>query len=107
MSYWIHVLPAAQGDLELIVDRLLARAVSAAANWIEAYEQALATLAEQPERHALSLESKRLRMPIRDLLFKTSQGQRYRLIYLVVGDEVRVLRVRAPGQPSLRKKDFE
>jgi len=91
----------------LIVDRLLAKAVSAAANWIEIYEQALGTLAEQPERHALSLEAKRLRMPIRDLLFRTSQGHRYRLVFLVVGDEVRVLRIRAPGQPSLRKKDFE
>lgn len=107
MSYWIHVLPAAQEDLELIVDRLLAKAATAAANWIEAYEQALATLAEEPERQAFSMEAKRLRLPIRDLLFKTSQGHRYRLIYLVVGDEVRVLRIRAPGQPFLRKKDFE
>ena len=51
MSFWVHV-PAAQQDLELIVDRLQPKAVSAAANWIDAYEKAIAALAVHPERYA-------------------------------------------------------
>jgi plasmid stabilization system protein ParE len=107
MTYLVRVLPAAEQDLDLIVDRLSAKAVSGAAAWIEAYEHALNSLLQQPERNALAIEARRVRQPIREYLFKTRHGHRYRLIYLVVENEVRVLRIRAPGERLLRLSDFE
>jgi len=39
--------------------------------------------------------------PIRHVFFRTRAGRTYRALFLLVGDEVRVLRVRGPGQPPV------
>ena len=37
---------------------------------------------------------------VRQVLFQTRHGRPYRILYAISGDEVRVLRVRGPGQPE-------
>lgn len=39
---------------------------------------------------------------LRETYFKTRHGRRYRIVFTIIGTEVRVLRIRAPGQRLLR-----
>jgi len=53
----------------------------------------------------LAPESKSFDIEIRHALFRTRSGRPYRAIFTVVGDEVRILRVRGRGQPPVRPRD--
>ncbi len=42
----------------------------------------------------------------RPFFFKTPHGRTYRGVFTIVDDEIRVLRVRGPGQPSLEPDEL-
>jgi len=42
---------------------------------------------------------------IHQALFKTPRGRRYRIVFELTETEIRILRVRGPGQPPLRRRD--
>lgn len=107
MSHRVHILPAAYRDSWRIFYWIQEQSQRGADRWYEAFLAAANELSDRPERRPLAAEAKRLGQPIRQAFFKTAHGQRYRLIYLVVADEVQVLRVRAPGQRPLRRSDIE
>lgn len=46
-------------------------------------------------------EAREIGLPIKQAFFRTRKGRTYRAVFLIVGDEVRVLRVRGPGQASV------
>jgi plasmid stabilization system protein ParE len=106
MTFQVVVLPAAVADSWDNFRRLERKSESGADRWRQAFVAAVKGLADQPERRAFALESKRLKRPIREEFFKTDHGLRYRLIFVIVDNEVHVLRVRAPGQRPLRPKDI-
>lgn len=107
MSYRVQALPAAELDAWKIFQMLNKKSRSGAARWYSAFLDAIDELSDRPERRALAPEAKRVQRPIRAAFFKTPRGLPYRLIYLIVEHEVRVLRVRAPGQRPLRLKDLD
>ena len=43
---------------------------------------------------------------IHEVLFKTSKGNPYRLLFTIVDDEVLVLRVRGPGQDYVSENEL-
>ncbi|WP_254510503.1 type II toxin-antitoxin system RelE/ParE family toxin [Anatilimnocola floriformis] len=106
MKYTIAVLAAAHADVEQIIDWLEERSKAGVIHWIESYEAALDVLTQEPERHALAPEASVLQRPVRQLLFRTRRGRRYRLIYLVDGMEVQILRVRTPSERPLDSSDI-
>jgi len=67
-----------------------------------AFEEACDRLKRETLDHALAPEADWIGRDIRQNLFKTPQGRYYRLLYVVVENEVRVIRVRGPGQPDLK-----
>lgn len=107
MSFLVQVLPAAELDAWKIFRMLNEKSHSGADRWYEAFLAATEELADRPERRALAPEAKRVQRPIREAFFKTPRGLHYRLIDLIVEDEVRVVRVRAPGHRPLRRKDLD
>jgi hypothetical protein len=58
-------------------------------------------------QHGYASEGRLLGRNVREKFFKTRQGRRYRLLYTINGDVVRVLRVRGPGQPPVRRRDLK
>lgn len=66
--------------------------------WQLAYERAIQKLRTSPEQQPLAPENNSTDFEVRHLLFKTRHGRPYRLIFTIVGHEVRVLHVRRPGQ---------
>lgn len=106
MSFHVRVLTAAHRDADVITEWLMDRSLTGAEHWVDAYQSALVALRQTPDRHSLAPEAGVVEQPIRQFFFKTRFGRRYRLIFLIVGSEVRVLRVRAPGEAPLNEFDI-
>ena len=103
MKYRIRVLKRAQFDVDYIVHWMAVERESpqGAAAWLTAYESALARLEVNPLGYGSAPESEHVEEDLRQFLFKTRRGRTYRGVFVVVEDEVRVLRVRGPGQAPL------
>jgi hypothetical protein len=43
---------------------------------------------------------------IRQTLFKTPRGRTYRMVFTILGSDVRVLAIRGPGQAPLTRNDL-
>jgi plasmid stabilization system protein ParE len=106
MRYLVKTLDAATEDIKGIHEWLARRSLSGAESWYRTLARAIGELAVAPDRHPLAPEAASSPRQIRQVLFHTTQGNKYRLLFTIVDDEVRVLRVRGPGQPPLRRKDF-
>ena len=107
MSFVVRILRRASSDVDRIFRWLEVRSPGGAARWYAAMLSALASLETEPLRHGIAPESKALRREIRHRFFKTPHGRVYRVLFVIVDDEVRVLRVRGPGQPPLKHEELE
>lgn len=77
-----------------------------AIRWLERFHAAISTLSERPERCSLSRESGRMKLDLRDFLF----GKRpsvYRVVFLIVGERVRVLRIRRSQRDVLSVEEIQ
>lgn len=106
MAYRIVVLAQAKRDIRSIARWLASRSPIGAANWLAALDAALEKLSQNPQGFGIAPERPRVTFDIRQILFKTRRGKRYRAVYLIVDDEVRILRVRRPGHRPLRKREI-
>lgn len=100
------MLRVAQTDMDSLVGWIAQRSPKGAERWIEALAAVVADLARNPFEFGLAYEKVFRSDEVREVFFKTAHGNRYRLLFVVVGEEVRILRVRAPGQRSLRLRDI-
>ena len=101
MSYRVVVLARASRDIDSIVGWLVKRSPLGAQRWMAALESAKARLRDDPLSFPLIFERIRVSFEIRDVLFKTPRGKRYRAVFTVVANEVRILRIRRPAQRPL------
>jgi plasmid stabilization system protein ParE len=104
--YTVVVLPRAARDVDSILAWLGKRSLLGAQRWTKALDSAKLRLSEDPVKFPLIKERIRFPFEVRDVLFKTPKGRRYRAIFTIVGDEVRILRVRRPGQRPIRRRDL-
>jgi plasmid stabilization system protein ParE len=105
MSDRVVVLARARLDIATIYDGIADRSTEGAQRCFDQFEKATATLEANPSIAPLAPESGSFDIKVRHILFRTRSGNTYRAVFTVVEDEVRILRVRAPGQPPLRPKD--
>lgn len=57
--------------------------------------------------YPLAPENEIVTCELRQVIFKTRAGRRYRFVFTVVDDEMRILRVRGPGQPGLTADEMD
>jgi plasmid stabilization system protein ParE len=102
MSFRVVLLRRARRDVDRIAAWIAERSLPGAASWIAAYEDALRRLQDNPTGYAVVED---FEFPddliVRQFLFKTRRGRRYRGIFVIEVDEVRVLRICGPGEPPL------
>jgi plasmid stabilization system protein ParE len=102
-----RILERAREDVQRIFDWLERRSPQGAVNWYVALVDAVERIAENPESYAITSEAlPRWNREIHQALFKTPRGRRYRIIFELTETEIRILRVRGPGQPPLRGRDL-
>ena len=107
MSYQVRVLARARRDFDAIIDYLAERSPEGAARLVARFEEALARLEQNPFVAPIAPESEDLQEEVRHILFGTRSGRTFRALFLVLGDEVRVLCVRGSGQPPVGPEDLE
>lgn len=101
MSFRVYELELAKQDVRDIFDWLLARSPDGAAAWLDAYDAAILNLGVRAPAHAKALEAEALGVDLRLVLFNTKHGGVYRAVFRVLDNDVFILRVRGPGQPTL------
>jgi plasmid stabilization system protein ParE len=106
MKFTVVALRRADDDVRHITRWIAERSPNGAHSWLNAYEHLLARLADQADSCHVALEDPDCSIPIKQALFRTRQGRTYRAVFTIVGIEVRILRVRGPGQSPLQEDEL-
>ena len=106
MTFRVHILRRAERDAQQIFNWIAERSPDGAVRWWNAFESAVANLPENPTGHSFAPEDELTDYELRQFHFKTRAGRTYRGVFVVIGDEIKVLRVRGPGQPSLKPDEL-
>jgi plasmid stabilization system protein ParE len=107
MSRSLRFLARARADIDRIFGWLDRRSPQGAATWYDALFEAVGRIVEAPDSYPVAAESlSRWNRRIHQALFKTPRGNRYRIVFELTETDIRILRVRGPGQPPLRRRDL-
>ena len=101
MIYRLIVVREVEDEAQSIYDWIANRSLEGAVRWFEAFVKAVYSLKRNPERCGMAAESPFRGKSLRQLIFRAPSGQRYRLLFTIIGDDVRVLHLRGPGQDLL------
>ena len=107
MNLRLNILARARGDAQRIYDWLHERSPTGADAWYSALKNAANNLPFNPTGCSLAFEDELVDYEVRQFLFKTRRGRTYRGIFTIVGNEVRVLRIRGPGQRDLTAEELD
>lgn len=79
------------------------RSAEQAARWLDGFELAIASLADNPQRHALARETELypLPFPARQLLYGSGNSPTHRAVFEVRGNTVFVVAIRHLAQDDL------
>ena len=106
MTYVVRILGRAQADVDHIYLWLKRRSPTGAIAWYTAFLDKFSGLGESATACAQAPETARLGIELRQAFFKTRRGRSYRLLFVITGGEVRILRVRGPGQRPVSRRDL-
>lgn len=108
MRFRVVVLEPARRDADAIVDWIAERSSAGALKWRDAIAAALSRVADAPDGCGLAEEADEIiGYTSRQFVFKTRRGRSYRGDFVIVDDEVRVLRIRGPGHPLLSQDELD
>lgn len=108
MTFKLVILRRARRDVDQIYDWIAERSRDGARHWYLAFRKGCQRIIASPESFSHAEESDDTdEGAVREFLFKTRRGPTYRGLFTVVGDEVRLLRVRGPGQPPLTRDEID
>lgn len=103
MAFQVKTTAKARRDLDGILNRLLSQeAGEAGLRWFQGLRQAVATLADFPQRCALAPENAVFPFEVRHLLYGRKPHV-YRIIFTVEGNTVPVLHIRHGRRQPIAK----
>ena len=106
MSFRVRLTKDAEADFEQRLTILAERSPEAALRLNERFEQALFRLRDFPLSCSMAYENPAFPEELRHLLFGIHPKRRYRALFVVRGDEVVVLAIRAPGEEPILPDDL-
>jgi plasmid stabilization system protein ParE len=106
MTYHVETTNEAKANRAKCFDYIAERSPAGALRWIEAYEQAVESLFENPHT-SLAPESQDHEEEIWQRLFKTRHGLQYRPLFLIRDDTIYILHVRGSGQDLMAPDELE
>lgn len=107
MSFRVILEPRAHQHFKHIVRWLSDRSPSGAEHWLDAFDDAIERLEGNADGCSIAPENVLVKREIRQTLFKTPRGRMYRMVFTIVGSDVRVLAIRGPGQAPLKRRDLK
>ena len=105
MKFQVIIQPPARQDIEAAYLYLRDRAPRAADRWLAGIERAISSLAQMPRRCGLARESVEFDEEIRQLLYG-KRANKYRVLFVVRQNVVRVLHVRHGARDSLTREEM-
>ena len=93
-------------DIDGIYDWISERSIGGAEAWYKSLTTTLESLSTSAEIHALAPENAAFTDEIRQVLFRTSRGRFYRILFTLAKEEVTVLAIRGTLQDQLRPDDL-
>ena len=106
MTYRVVTLRRAEADIRSIARWLAKHSQSGAIAWLDAYDGLVEKLRHSASVCGPAAEASDIDLPLKQAFFRTRRGRSYRAIFLIVGDEVRILRVRGPGQDAIEPDEI-
>ena len=106
MSLRVILESRAHRQFKQIVRWLSDRSPSGADRWLDAFDSAVEQLERNADGCALALKNSLVKRELRQSLFKTPRDRTYRMVFTIVGSDVRVLAIRGPGQAPLNRSDL-
>ena len=106
MSYRVEIAARAYADLFRLTEWLAERSPGTADQITERFYDAIPRLETHPLSCGLAYENRFVAEEIRHLLFKVTKKRQYRALFVVRGDVVKVLAIRAPGEKPLNQDDI-
>lgn len=103
MNYELRILKRAEEDVRTIFEWLEEQSPSGARKWLEAFDSAAQRLRSNPFLWPTAPENSLVDYEVRNFVFKTRRGRKYRALYTVIDNEVRILHVRGARQDLLSK----
>lgn len=94
MIYRVLVTPTAEADLKTAYRFIRKSAPEAARAWLQGARRAIRSLDKFPERGRLAPESALLHESVREMFYGRGNRGTYRILYVVMGQNVFVLHVR-------------
>ena len=105
MTHFVIVTQKAKDDLRHYYSFAAERAPATAARWLNRFEEALQTLATNPTGCWLAPENDQVDQTIYQFLYGQRSG-RYRALFTIDGDRVRVLHIRRGTMDKAAEVDF-
>jgi plasmid stabilization system protein ParE len=102
MTHKVLLTPRAAEDAESVYRWIARDAPDTAVDWYHGLLDAFASLDSLPNRCPLAREAPALRRDVRQLLYGN-----YRILFIIEGKIVRILRVRHGARRDLRRPDLE
>ncbi len=106
MRFSLRILPRAENDAQHIFDYIANRSPEGALRWWDALQQAAWKITENPQGYGYAPENSLSHFDLRQFLFKTRRGRTYRGVFAIVNDQIRILRIRGPGQAPLDEDEM-
>ena len=104
MKFQVIIQPPARQDIEAAYLYLHERAPRTADRWLAGIERAISSLERMPRRCGLARESEEFDEDIRQLLYGR-RANKYRVLFVVRENIVRVLHVRYGARDSLTREE--
>ena len=98
MSFDVRLSFRAETDLDHILAWIANRSPQGANVWLARWKEVCRLLSERPENCLLAPENVDHEEDIRQIVFKTRSGRKYRALFVIRGDRVFVTNLRGPGQ---------
>jgi plasmid stabilization system protein ParE len=100
MKYRVITLPAAEADIQIAAAWMDEHLPGGAAKWVESIRLAIASLSDMPGRCPIASEYRGSDVVVRQLVHGRRR-HRYRILFEIGDDAVRVLRVRHGAQAQI------
>ena len=106
MTYRVILQRLAMQDLDDAFVWAARKAPATAARWLDRFQAALQRLDTNPQRCLRAREHRKVDVELREILFGKTPNV-YRVIFMIDGDTVRVLRIRRAQRRPLTRKQID
>jgi len=107
MKFHVEMTAQAGRDLDEILSWIAKRSPQGAATWHQRWLEVLNYLESSADKASLAPEDADHDQAIRNVVFKTRRGRRYRIILTIQNEVVYALHIRGPGQNLLSAAELK